>query len=73
MRNALKQQPNRRVYLDALRRMTPEQRLSKAFELSDMTHDALRVAVAARNPGASADDLQALYLERLEQCRRRDS
>jgi hypothetical protein len=73
MRNALKQQPNRRVYIETLRRMTPEQRLSKAFELSDMTHAALRVAVAARNPGAGPEELQELYLERLERCRRRDS
>jgi hypothetical protein len=73
MRNTLKQQPNRRVYIETLRRMTPERRLAKAFELSDMTHEALRVAVAARNPGASADELHALYLERLERCRRRNS
>jgi hypothetical protein len=73
MRNALKQQPNRRVYIETLRRMTPEQRLSKAFELSDMTHDALRVAVADRNPGAGQGDLQTLYLERPERCRRRSS
>jgi hypothetical protein len=35
----LKAQPNRRIYIETLRRMTPEQRLAKAFELSDMTRD----------------------------------
>jgi hypothetical protein len=69
----LKKQPNRRVYIETLRRMTPEQRLEKAFELSDLTHEALRVAVATRHPEASSDELQALYLERLERCRRRSS
>lgn len=73
MRNALKQQPNRRVYVETLRRMTPEQRLSKAFELSDMTHDALRVAIATRHPEATAEELDAMYVERLERCRKRNS
>lgn len=69
----LKPQLNRRVYIEALRRMTPEQRLAKTFELSDMTHEALRVAVAARHPEATEAELQACYLERLERCRRRNS
>lgn len=30
-----KPRPNHRRYIEILRRMTPEQRLAKAFELSD--------------------------------------
>lgn len=73
MRNTPKQQPNRSVYVQALRRMTPEQRLAKAFELSEMTHDALRVAIATRFPEATPAEAHARYLERLERCRRRNS
>ncbi len=73
MRETLKQQPNRRVYVETLRRMTPEQRLAKALELSEMTREALRVAVATRHPEANAEELRVLYLERLERCRRRNS
>jgi hypothetical protein len=73
MHNTLKQQPNRAVYIDALRRMTPEKRLAKAFELSDMTHEALRVALATRHPELGPERLHALYVERLERCRRRTS
>jgi hypothetical protein len=73
MRIGLKEQPNRHAYIGALRRMTPEQRLAKAFELSDMTHEALRAGLRERFPDASEADLQAIYLERLERCRRRNS
>jgi hypothetical protein len=53
--------------------MKPEERLEKAFELSDMTHEALRVALRTRHPEASDAELYALYLERLERCRSRNS
>lgn len=73
MRIGLKEQPNRRVYMEALRRMTPEQRLAKAFELSDMTHEALQAGLAQRYPAASDAELHTIYMERLERCRRRNS
>ncbi|KAF0207171.1 MAG: hypothetical protein Q8S43_00460 [Actinomycetota bacterium] len=73
MGNQLKSQPNRRIYLETLRSMTPGQRLDKAFELSEMTHEALRVGLRARYPEASDEALHALYLERLERCRKRNS
>jgi len=73
MSRGLKTQPNRSIYVEALRRMTPEQRLAKAFELSDMTHEALWAGLVARHPEATSEELQALYVERLERCRRRNS
>jgi hypothetical protein len=73
MRIGLKEQPNRRVYMDALRRMTPEQRLAKAFELSDMTHEALRAGLAERYPAASDAELHSMHPERMERCRSRSS
>ena len=67
----MKEEPNRGRYIETLRCMTPEQRLAKAFELSDMTHEALRVSLRDRYPEASAAELHARYLERLERCRSR--
>lgn len=69
----LKAQPNRRIYIEALRRMTPEQRLMKAFELSDMTRTALRGGLVERYPDASAEEIDRMVVERLERCRRRNS
>jgi hypothetical protein len=69
----LKPEPNRRVYIETLRRMTPEQRLAKAIELSDMTREALRAGLAERHPDATPEDLTAMVIERLERCRKRAS
>lgn len=68
-----KTQPNRGAYIETLRRMTPEQRLTKALELSEMTHQALRAGLASRFPQASSAELTVLYVERLERCRSRNS
>lgn len=66
-----KPQPNRRLYIETLRAMTPAQRVEKAFELSELTHDLLRRGIAERYPDKSPEELHALYLERLERCRKR--
>jgi len=68
-----KAQPNRAAYIETLRRMTPGQRLAKAFELSDMAHEALRAGLSTRFPEADPATLSALYIERLERCRSRNS
>lgn len=67
----LKPQPNRRVYIDALRRMGPEARLAKAFELSEMTHEALRAGLRQRHPHATPEELEELFRQRLDRCRSR--
>jgi hypothetical protein len=71
--HSLKAQPNRRLYIETLRRMTPEQRLAKAFELSDMTREALRAGLAQRYPAATPHELTTMVIERLERCRSRVS
>jgi hypothetical protein len=66
-----KQQPNRRLYVEALRRMTPEQRLAKALELSAMARAALAAGIAHRHPDAPPASIDVMVVERLERCRRR--
>jgi len=68
-----KPRPNRQLYLETLRRMTPEQRLLKAFELTDLTHELLRAGVRQRFPDAGEDEVQSIYLERLIRCQNRAS
>ncbi len=63
-----KQEPNRKLYLEILRRMTPEQRLAKAFELSDMARDLFRQGLKARFPHLDDAAFHQLYLERLAKC-----
>ena len=68
---AIKPDHNRKLYVETLRAMTPEQRLAKAFELTEMTRELLKVGLAQRYPSASAEELHQRYLERLERCRSR--
>lgn len=69
----IKPHPNRKRYIETLRRMTPEQRLLKAFELSEMSRDLTRAGLRERFPDASDAEINRLYLERLERCRSRTS
>lgn len=60
-----------RQYIQVLRRMTPEQRLKRAFELSDMTLRLFKQGLRERFPDISEDELHAFYLKRLERCHNR--
>jgi hypothetical protein len=68
-----KPRPNHQLYLEALRRLTPEQRLLKAFELTELSHELLRVGVRQRFPDASDVELQRIYLKGVEKCHNRPS
>jgi hypothetical protein len=49
--------------------MTPEQRLLKALELSEISRALTRAGLRERFPDATEDEIQRLFLERLERCR----
>ena len=68
-----KPRPNHQIYLEALSRLTPEQRLLTAFELTEFCRAAFRDGLHARFPEASDDELQRIYLKRLELCHNRRS
>jgi len=69
---ALKPQPNHAIYLEALRRMPPRQRLAKAFELSENTRQLFRRGLRRRFPHMSEEELDRLYLKRLSLCHNRN-
>jgi hypothetical protein len=66
-----KPRPNHQLYLEALRRLTPEQRLLKAFELTEMSRELFRAGLRQRFPAADEAELQRIYLKRLERCHNR--
>ena len=67
-----KRRPNHRIYIEALRRMTPEERLQKAFELSEFARHLFLHGLRRRFPDLPEKALMKLYLERLEKCHNRD-
>jgi hypothetical protein len=68
-----KPRPNHRLYIEALRRMTPEQKLAKAFELSALAKRAFSEGLRRRFPDLSEDDFKKLLLERLAKCHNRNN
>ncbi len=61
-----------RVYIQALRNMTPEQRLARAFELTEMVRALFRQGLRSRFPDLPEDDFEKLYLKRLDLCHNRN-
>jgi hypothetical protein len=64
----IKPDPNHRLYIEALRRMTPEQRLKIAFELSEFGRQLFICGLRQRFPDLPEDEFRALLLERLAKC-----
>jgi hypothetical protein len=56
----MKVRQNRGAYIEILRRMTPEQRLRKAFELRDVARELFRRGLRSRHPDMAEDELAAL-------------
>ena len=67
-----KAQPNRALYLEVLRRMTPAQRLAKAMELSDLGKRLFLHGLRRRFPQADERELHAMYLTRIARCHNRN-
>ena len=68
----IKPRPNHRRYIEILRGMTPEQRLIKAFELTETSKTLFRHGLRKQHPDLSDDDFHKLYLERLDKCHNRN-
>jgi hypothetical protein len=67
-----KPRPNRDLYIQVLRSMSPEQRLRKAFELSAFVNELFRQGLRKCFPHLSEPELHALYLRRLDLCHNRN-
>lgn len=68
----IKPRPNQGIYISVLRRMSPEQRLQKVFELSDFTKDLFLHGLRRRYPHLSEDEIRSMYLERVAKCHNRN-
>ena len=63
---------NHRLYLMALRRMTSQGRLEKAFELSEFSRQLFLHGLRRRFPGLTEEALMKVYRERLDKCHNRN-
>lgn len=69
----MKPKSNHKEYLAVLRRMSPEARLDKAFELSDFTRKLFLHGLRRRFPDLSDVQLAELARDRLAKCHNRTS
>jgi len=68
----IKTRPNHKIYIQALRRMSPEQRLLKAFELSDFAKRLFIHGLHKRFPNLDDEEFKKILLERLDKCHNRN-
>lgn len=68
----MKERPNHRRYIEVLRSMTPEQRLAKAFELSDFSRALFVQGLRTRHPELGAEEFAKLLRARLDKSHNRN-
>jgi hypothetical protein len=68
----IKEHPNHKIYIQVLRKMSPEKRLLKAFELSEFTRQLFIHGLRKRFPNLSDEEFKKILLERLDKCHNRN-
>ena len=68
----IKKRPNHKLYIQVLRGMSPEQRLLKAFELSEFANQLFIQGLHTRYPNLPDEDFKRIFLERLDKCHNRN-
>ncbi len=68
-----KPRPNHLEYLRALRSMRPEQRLRKAFELTELGRRLFETGLRRRHPGLPDAEFRSLCLKHLAKCHNSNS
>ncbi len=69
---SIKQSPNHRQYLATLNKMSAEQRLLKALELSAITKELFLCGLNKRFPDKTTLEIKKIYLQRLAKCYNRN-
>ena len=67
-----KPRPNHRLYIETLRRMTPEMRLRKAFELSAFCKQLFAHGLRKVHPDIPEEEFFKILRERLDKCHNRN-
>jgi uncharacterized protein YihD (DUF1040 family) len=68
----IKPRPNHHLYLQTLQKMTAEQRLAKALELSEMTKELFLQGLKNRFSEKNETEIRKIYLERIAKCYNRN-
>ena len=63
-----KKQPNHALYLQILRRMTPEEKILKVFDLNSTGRELLAAGIRHSHPDITEAEVQAAVRRRLDTC-----
>ncbi|MBC8387133.1 MAG: hypothetical protein ISS13_01615 [Actinobacteria bacterium] len=61
-----------REYIKIIRRLTPEEKLKKCFELNELTKKLFLTGLKNRFPNLSQEEIKKLYLKRINKCHNLD-
>lgn len=64
----MKERPNQKLYLETLKKMTPEEKLMKMFELTLFGKELFLSGLRERFPDMSEAEIKKIYLERVKKC-----
>jgi len=59
----------RKKYIEIIRKMSPENRLRKCFELNELTKKLFVTGLKSRFPECSEEEIKEIYLKRIGKCR----
>jgi hypothetical protein len=68
----MKRDPNHKIHIQVLRRMSSEKRLLEALELSEFTHQLFIHGLRSRFPNLSDEEFKKKVLARLDKCHNRN-
>lgn len=68
----IKNSPNHKIYIQVLRKMSPEKRLLKAFELSEFADQLFIHGLHKRYPNLPDEEFKKILMERLNKCHNRN-
>jgi hypothetical protein len=62
----------REVYIEVMRRLTPEQTLLKVFELAATGRELFCQGLRKPHPDSSPEELKRIYMKQIEKCYNRN-
>lgn len=68
----IKKRLNHKIYIQALRQMSPEKRLLKAFDLSEFARQLFVHGLHKRFSNLQDEEFKKIFLERLNKCHNRN-
>lgn len=61
-----------REYIKIIRKLAPEERLKKCFELNELTRELFLAGLKYSFPNLSEEEIKKLYLKRINKCHNLD-